>query len=59
MQGKDFFLLGLFRRRLEHPALKRAVREQQSLFDATTPERNRKFADSPLEEGGFELVVPL
>ena len=23
------------------------------------PARNRKFADSPLEEGGFELVVPL
>ena len=33
-KGKDLFLLGLFRRRLEYPALKRAVREQQSLFDA-------------------------
>ena len=34
MRGKDLFLLGVFRRRLEYPALKRAVREQQSLFDA-------------------------
>src|ERR1700751_3860481 len=34
MTGKDLFLLDLFRRRLESPALKRAVRDQQSLFDA-------------------------
>ena len=34
VKGKDLFLLGLFRRRLEYPALKRAVREQQSLFGA-------------------------
>jgi predicted phage terminase large subunit-like protein len=34
VKGKDLFLLGLFRRRLEYPALKRAVREQQSLFAA-------------------------
>ncbi len=34
VRGKDLFLLGLFRRRLEYPALKRAVREQQSQFDA-------------------------
>ena len=33
--GKNLFLLGVFRRRLEYPALKRAVREQQSLFSAT------------------------
>src|SRR3984893_16644390 len=33
-RGKDLFLLGLFRRRLEYPALKRAVCEQQSQFDA-------------------------
>jgi len=32
--GKDLFLLGLFRRRLEYPALKRAVREQHGLFHA-------------------------
>jgi predicted phage terminase large subunit-like protein len=35
VSGKHLFLLGVFRRRLEYPALKRAVREQQSLFDAT------------------------
>ena len=34
VSGKDLFLLGVFRRRLEYPALKRAVRELQSLFDA-------------------------
>jgi predicted phage terminase large subunit-like protein len=34
VKGKNLFLLGLFRRRLEYPALKRAVREQQSLFGA-------------------------
>src|ERR1700724_1906093 len=34
VKGKSLFLLGLFRRRLEYPALKRAVREQQSLFGA-------------------------
>jgi predicted phage terminase large subunit-like protein len=35
VRGKDLFLIGLFRRRLEYPALKRAVREQHSLYDAT------------------------
>ena len=35
VSGKDLFLLGVFRRRLEYPALKRAVREQQGLFGAT------------------------
>src|SRR5947207_9545172 len=35
VKGKDLFLLHVFRRRLEYPALKRAVRDQQSLFDAT------------------------
>jgi hypothetical protein len=34
VRGKDLFLLGAFRRRLEYPALKRAAREQQSQFDA-------------------------
>jgi hypothetical protein len=34
VKGKDLFLLGLFRRRLEYPELKRAVREQQSVFGA-------------------------
>ena len=35
MRGKNLYLLGLLRQRLEYPALKRAVREQQSLFRAT------------------------
>jgi predicted phage terminase large subunit-like protein len=35
VKGKDLFLLGLFRGRLEYPALKRAVREQQSQFNAS------------------------
>jgi predicted phage terminase large subunit-like protein len=35
VKGKQLFLLAVFRRRLEYPALKRAVREQQSLFNAT------------------------
>jgi predicted phage terminase large subunit-like protein len=34
VKDKNLFLLGLFRRRLEYPALKRAVRDQQNLFDA-------------------------
>ena len=33
VKDKNLFLLGVFRRRLEYPALKRAVCEQQSLFD--------------------------
>src|SRR5712672_1447843 len=35
VRGKNLYLLGLLRQRLEYPALKRAVRQQQSLFDAT------------------------
>src|SRR5437667_64077 len=35
VHGKNLYLLGLLRQRLEYPALKRAVREQQNLFDAT------------------------
>ena len=35
MKGKNLFLLGLFRHRLEYPALKRAVRERQSLLNAS------------------------
>jgi predicted phage terminase large subunit-like protein len=34
-KGKELFLLAVFRQRLEYPALKRAVREQQSLYNAT------------------------
>ena len=35
VKDKNLFLIGVFRRQLEYPALKRAVREQQSLFGAT------------------------
>src|SRR5689334_6436632 len=35
VKGKKLFLIGLLRRRLEYPELKRAVREQQRLFGAT------------------------
>jgi predicted phage terminase large subunit-like protein len=34
-QRQEPYLLGLLRKRLEYPALKRAVREQQSLFNAS------------------------
>jgi predicted phage terminase large subunit-like protein len=35
VRGKNAYLLGLLRQRLEYPALKRAVRAQQNLFNAT------------------------
>jgi predicted phage terminase large subunit-like protein len=35
IKGKNLYLLGVLRRRLEYPALKRAVRDQQSLFNAS------------------------
>jgi len=35
IKGKTVYLLGLLRQRLEYPALKRAVREQQNLYRAT------------------------
>jgi hypothetical protein len=35
IKGKNVCLLGLLRQRLEYPALKRAVREQQHLYRAT------------------------
>jgi predicted phage terminase large subunit-like protein len=35
VKDKELFLLAVFRRKLEYPALKRAVREQQGLFKAT------------------------
>jgi predicted phage terminase large subunit-like protein len=34
IKGNNLFLLAVFRRRLEYPALKRAVREEQNLFKA-------------------------
>ena len=35
VKGKELFLLAVFRQKLEYPALKRAVREQQNHFKAT------------------------
>ena len=35
VKGKELFLLAVFRQKLEYPALKRAVREQQNRFKAT------------------------
>ena len=35
INGKNLYLVGLLRRRLEYPALKRAVLEQQSLYNAS------------------------
>ena len=35
VKEKELFLLAVFRQKLEYPALKRAVREQQGLFKAT------------------------
>jgi predicted phage terminase large subunit-like protein len=35
IKSKNLYLLSVLRKRLEYPALKRAVREQQSLFNAT------------------------
>jgi predicted phage terminase large subunit-like protein len=35
VKGKNVYLLGLLRQRLEYPALKRAVRDQQNLYHAT------------------------
>src|SRR5437868_5374098 len=55
VSGKKLFLLGVFRRRLEYPALKRAVREQQSLFGANVgADRRQGFghaADPRIDRG--------
>jgi hypothetical protein len=48
VKGKDLFLLAVFRRRLECPALKRAVCEQQRMFNAEvvlSPAPPSAFAD--------------
>jgi phage terminase large subunit-like protein len=50
-QGKRLFLLGVFRRRLEYPALKRAVREQQSLFSADVVLIEDKASGTQLIQG--------
>src|ERR1700719_4238035 len=52
VRGKNLYLLGLLRQRLEYPALKRAVREQQNLFQAT---------EAPIEDkaSGTQLIQEL
>ena len=35
VKGKNLYLLGVLRKRLEYPDLKRAVREQQAMFNAS------------------------
>jgi predicted phage terminase large subunit-like protein len=54
VKGKQLFLLAVFRRRLEYPALKRAVREQQSLFNATVVLIEDKVSGTQLIQ---ELIV--
>jgi predicted phage terminase large subunit-like protein len=54
VKGKDLFLLSVFRRRLEYPALKRAVREQQSLFGASVVLIEDKASGTQLIQ---ELIV--
>ena len=52
--GKDLFLLNVLRQRLEYPALKRAVREQQSLFNASVVLIEDKASGTQLIQ---ELIV--
>jgi predicted phage terminase large subunit-like protein len=52
--GKTLYLLGLFRRRLEYPALKRAVCEQQSLYNASVVLIEDKASGTQLIQ---ELIV--
>jgi len=51
VKDKNVFLLGVFRRRLEYPALKRAVCEQQSLFNATRSESRAAIRASRSKSG--------
>jgi predicted phage terminase large subunit-like protein len=54
IRGKDLFLLSLLRKRLEYPALKRAVREQQSQFNANVVLIEDKASGTQLIQ---ELIV--
>ena len=54
INGKNLYLLGLLRRRLEYPALKRAVREQQNLFNANAVLIEDKASGTQLIQ---ELIV--
>jgi hypothetical protein len=60
IKGKNLYLLGVLRHRLEYPALKRAVRAQQSLFngnvvvidDQSTRPRNFSIGSKSLCRAG-------
>jgi predicted phage terminase large subunit-like protein len=54
VKGKDLFLLNVRRKRLEFPALKRAVREQKSLFNANVVLIEDKASGTQLIQ---ELIV--
>src|SRR5205807_4111872 len=54
IRGKDFYLLNLLRKRLEYPALKRAVREEQSQFNANVVLIEDKASGTQLIQ---ELIV--
>ena len=61
LKGKDFYLLNVLRKRLEYPALKRAVREQQSLFNANVVLIEDKASGTQLIQelitDGFHMVT--
>ena len=61
IQGKNLYLLNVLRKRLEYPALKRAVREQQSLFQANVVLIEDKASGTQLIQelitDGFHRVV--
>ena len=54
VKGKNLYLLGVLRKRLEYPDLKRAVREQQSLFSASVVLIEDKASGTQLIQ---ELIV--
>jgi predicted phage terminase large subunit-like protein len=54
IKGKNLYLLGVLRKRLEYPDLKRAVREQQSLFNANVVLIEDKASGTQLIQ---ELIV--
>jgi predicted phage terminase large subunit-like protein len=54
IKGKNLYLLAVLRKRLEYPALKRAVREQQSLFNANVVLIEDKASGTQLIQ---ELIV--
>jgi phage terminase large subunit-like protein len=54
IKGKNLYLLSVLRKRLEYPTLKRAVREQQSLFNANVVLIEDKASGTQLIQ---ELIV--